>query len=390
MKQIYLDNSATTPVRKEVLTEMLPYFSKKYGNPSSFHSKGLEARNAVEDARKRVALVLNCKPEEVIFTSGGTESINLALKGAAFANRSKGEHIITSKIEHHAVIEACKYLEKKGFKITYLDVDKNGLVNPADVEKAITDKTILVSIIYANNEIGTIEPIREIGAICRKKKALFHSDACQAPDYLDARVSSVNADLLTLNGSKIYGPKGVGILYVKNGVKVEPLMHGGGQEHGLRSGTENVPAIIGFARALELAQKEREKESRRLIKLRDNLIKGLLRIKGTKLNGDAVKRLPNNICVSFSAIEGESIVLHLNEKGIFASTGSACSSRKLEVSHVLQAIGLSHEESHGSIRFSLGRETKESDIRHVIRIMPKIVEKLRKISPIAAKHGEKK
>ncbi len=382
IKGIYFDNAATTPVDKKVLNEMLPYFSSKYGNPASFHNKGKEARDAVENARTRVAKILNCKPKEIIFTGSGTESINFALKGIAFANRSKGNHIITSEIEHHAVLHTCEFLEKNGFEITYLKVDKFGLVNPKDVEAAITDKTILVSIIYANNEIGTIEPIAKIGKICRQKKVYFHTDACQAAGTLDLNVSNLNADLMTLNGSKIYGPKGVGILYLKEGIEIEPLIHGGGQEFGLRSGTENVPSIVGFAKALEISQKKRKKESERLTKLKNTLIAGLLKIPKTRLNGHPTERLPNNVNISFLDIEGEAMLLYLNEKKVYASTGSACASKSLETSHVLKAIGLPYEASHGSLRFSLGKHTTLAEIKYLLKIMPEIVETLRKISPL--------
>jgi cysteine desulfurase len=361
---------------------MIPYFKEKYGNPSSMHHKGLEARNAIEGARKKIALSLNCKAEEIIFTGGGTESVNLAIKGVAFANKKNGNHIITSKFEHHAVLEACKYLEKNGFEVSYLGVSREGMVNPADVERAITDKTILVSVMYANNEIGTIQPVREIGEVCRRKGVLFHTDACQAAGYLDIKASNLNADMMSLNGSKIYGPKGVGILFVKSGVSLEPIIHGGGQEKGLRSGTENVPAIVGFAKALELVQSEREREGARLLKLREMLIDGLLKIPKSRLNGSRKKRLPNNANITFLDVEGEAMLLHLSEKGVCASTGSACSSTSLEASHVLTAIGVKPEAAHGSVRFSLGRETKERDIRYLLKIMPEIVEKLRKISPI--------
>lgn len=391
MKQIYLDNAATTHVDKEVLKEMTKYFSVKYGNPGSFHSKGLEAKEAVDDSRKKIADILNCQTEEIIFTSGGTESVNLAIKGIAFANKSKGNHIITSKIEHHAVLYSCEYLEKNGFDVTYIDVDKYGLVNPEDVKKAITDKTILISIMYANNEIGTIEPIKKIGEIAKAKRIYFHTDACQAGS-MNLDVLDLNVDLMTLNSGKIYGPKGAGLLYVKKGVKIEPLLHGGGQEFGLRSGTENVPGIVGFAKALELVQKNKEKENKRLIKLRDYLIRNILKkIPKTILNGHLTERLPNNVNVSFLDIEGEAIVLHLNEYGIYASTGSACTSKSLEPSHVITAIGLPYEASHGSIRFSLGKETEMEDIKYVLKVLPGIVKSLRKISPVKLniKHFER-
>lgn len=378
--EIYLDNAATTQIRKEVLASMEPYLSEMYGNPSSMHKLGLEANSAVSDSREKIAGILNCSPGEIIFTSGGTESVNLAIKGVAFAHK-KG-HIITQKTEHHAVLHACEWLEKNGFEVTELGVDKFGLVNPRDVESAIRKDTILVTVMYANNEIGTIQPIKEIAEICKKRKVLFHTDACQAAGYMDLDVKSLGIDLLTLNGSKIYGPKGIGILYVKKGTNITPLLHGGGQEFGIRSGTENVPSIVGLAKALELAQKEKYSESRKLAKLRDKLIAELLKIPNSQLNGHATKRLPNNANVSFYGVEGESVLLMLNEKGVFASTGSACSAKSIEASHVLLAIGLPHELAHGSIRFSLGRNTSEKDLGYVLHILPKVIENLRGMSPV--------
>ncbi|MDP1695675.1 MAG: cysteine desulfurase NifS [archaeon] len=389
MKEIYADNAATTKMREEVIIEMKKFYSVEYGNPSSFHYRGLEAKRAVENARKKVAEILNCKEDEIVFTGGGTESINFALKGIAFANREKGMHIITSKIEHPAVLNSCKWLEKQGFEVSYIDVDENGIVKLDELKNNIREDTILISMMSANNEIGVIQPIGEIGKIARDKEIYFHTDACQIAGALDIDVSKLRVDLLTLNGSKIYGPKGIGILYIKQGTNIEPLIHGGGQERGLRGGTENVPAIVGFAKALELAQDERLKGNERLIKLRDKLIDSLLKIKDTKLNGHRTNRLPNNVNISFFDIEGESILLHLNEKEIYASTGSACSSHNLEPSHVLLAIGLSHDIAHGSIRFSLGRDIKEEDIEYIIEIMHKIVENLRKISPVKIKGGLK-
>ncbi len=382
MKSIYFDNAATTPVRKEVFTAMKPYFSTYFGNPSSLHAKGLEARDAVEEARKLIAEILNCATDELIFTSGGTESVNLAIKGIAFA-RKKG-HIITQKTEHDAVLETCKWLEKQGFELTYLNVDEFGLVKPEQVEKHIRKDTILVSIMYANNEIGTIQPIKEIAEVCRKHEVLFHTDACQAAGYLDMDVKNLGIDLMTINGSKIYGPKGVGLLFIKKGIEIEPLLHGGGQEYGLRSGTENVPAIVGFAKALELAQKEKVTEVQRLTALQDRLVSGLQRIADSKLNGHPQKRLPNNVNVSIYGVEGEAVLLMLNEKGICASTGSACSTKSLEASHVLLAMGMSHEMAHGSLRFSLGKHTKEKDISRLMKVLPGIVKKLRDMSPIKA------
>lgn len=382
MKETYLDNSATTPTDPRVLEEMLPFLSDIYGNPSSFHSKGKEAKDAVDSAREKVAKILNCSSKEIIFTSGGTESINFALKGIAFANREKGNHIITSKIEHHAVLETCAYLEKNGFEITYVNVDKYGFVSPIDIKNAITDKTILISIMYANNEIGTIEPIEEIGAIAREKGIYFHTDACQAAGSFELDVNKLNVDLLTINGSKIYGPKGVGILYKKSGIDIEPLIHGGGQEFNLRSGTENVSSIVGFAKALEIAQSEMKENNFRMTGLRDYLIHGLLKIPKSRLNGHPKQRLPNNVNVSFLDVEGEAMLLYLNEKGIYASTGSACTSQSLETSHVLAAIGLPYEASHGSLRFSLGKNTKIDDIDYLLKVLPDVINTLRKISPL--------
>ena len=381
MKNIYLDYAATTPIREEVLLEMLPYFSEKYGNPGSFHSKGLEAKNALDNARQEIASLLNCSTKEIIFTSGGTESINLAIKGIALANKEKN-HIITSKIEHPAVLNSCAYLEEIGFKVSYLDVDKYGKVNPKDVENSINERTSLVSIMYANNEIGTIEPIKEIAEICKKKGVLFHTDACQAAGCLNLDIKYLGVDLLTINGSKIYGPKGIGMLYLREGIEIVPLVHGGGQESRLRSGTENVPYIVGFAKALEIAQKNKDKENARLSELRDYLIAKLLKIPKSRLNGHSTERLPNNVNISFMDVEGEAMLLYLNEMNIYASTGSACASKSLEPSHVLRAIGLSYEGAHGSIRFTLGKDSVKEYLDRVADAMPGIVKKLKKISPV--------
>jgi len=380
-KRIYMDHAASTPVREEVLKVMMPYFSEKFGNASSLHAFGREARDAIEEARAKIAKLINAEPQEIIFTSGGTESDNTAIKEITFSNRDKGNHIITSKIEHDAVMQSCKLLEKMGFKVTYLNVDKNGIVNPKDVEKAITKQTILVSIMNANNEIGTIQPIAEIGKICKAKGIYFHTDAVQTFCKLPVDVKAMNIDLLSASAHKIYGPKGVGFLYVRKGTHIGPLLHGGGHEFGLRSGTENVAGIVGFAAAAELAHAEMTSENSRLKKLRDNLIKGILKIEDSILNGHATLRLANNVNVSFARIEGEAIVLHLDKHGIAASTGSACSSKSLEPSHVLLALGLTHMQAHGSLRLTLGKENTEKDIKHALSILPKIVEDLRKISP---------
>ena len=382
-QRVYMDHAATTPVDSEVLKEMQPYFREKFGNASSMHSFGQEARDAIEVARAIIARMINANHEEIIFTSRGTEADNMAIKEIAFVNRTRTKnHIITTKIEHDAVIESCKLLEKMGFEVTYLDVDKDGLVKPVDVEKAITDKTILVSIMHANNEIGTIEPIAEIGRICREKRVYFHTDAVQTFGKLPIDVKKMNIDLLSASSHKIYGPKGVGFLYVKKGTKIGALMHGGGHKFGLRSGTENVPGIVGMAKAAEIASKNIFEENQRLCKLRNFMTTELLKIPGTRLNGHPSLRLANNINISFSRIEGEGILLHLDNFGIAASTGSACSSKSLEPSHVLLALGLSHIEAHGSLRLTLGKSNTEKDAEYVLKVLPKIVKDLRKLSPL--------
>ena len=396
-KEIYLDHAATTPLAKEVLKEMIPYFSENYGNPGSFHRKGLTAKTAVDEAREKIASILNCSPEEIIFTSGGTEGDNLAVKGTAFARRGEGTHLITTKIEHKAILEPCRYLEKEfGFKTSYLSVDKYGLVTAEQVKKALTAETALVSVMYANNEVGTIEPIAEIGEMIEQEnkirekrgwpKVYFHTDACQAANHLTLDVKRLKVDLMTLNGGKIYGSKGTGLLYVRKGINLHPLLHGGGQEGGLRSGTEDVGGIAGLAKALELAERMKTKENARLVKLREKLISGIKqRIPHALLSGHAVKRLANNIHFCFPGIEGESLILHLNEKGIYAATGSACNSRELKPSYVLLALGISKKVVHGSLRLTLGRDTAEKDIDYVLEVLPPIVEMLRKISPVKVK-----
>lgn len=378
MRRIYLDHAATTPVAKEVLEAMQPFFSQKFGNASSVHTLGREAREAIEKSREIIEKKLNAKDHRVIFTSGGTESNNFAIKGIGFANREKGKHIITTKIEHDCVLNSCKWLEKQGFEITYLPVDKEGFVNPDDVEKAIRKDTILVSVMHANNEIGTIEPIEEIGKICSEHDVYFHTDACQSFTKVPIDLEKQNIDLITINAHKIYGPKGIGALVIRKGIKIDPLLHGGGHEFGFRSGTENVPGIVGFAKAVEIA-KERDVEH--MTKLRDMLIEGALEIEDSRLNGPRKKRLCNNTNFSFKFIEGESLVLHLDAKGICASTGSACSSHSLEPSHVLLAIGLTPEEAHGSIRMTVGRENTEEEIKYTLEVLEEAVNKLREISP---------
>jgi len=378
---IYLDHAATSPVRKEVIEEMLPYFSRKYGNASSLYAMGREAREAMEKAREQVAAVIGSNPNDVYFTSGGSESDNTALKGIALANKDKGDHIITSSIEHDAVLNTCKFLEENGFRVTYLPVDRYGFVDCADVEKAITKKTILISVMHANNEIGTIEPMANIGEIAQEHGVYFHTDAVQTFGKIPIDVEKMGIDLLSISSHKVYGPKGVGALYVRKGVNIRPLIHGGGHERGLRSGTENVAGIVGFGKAAELAEKDRAVEAGREIKLRDRLIRGVLKIRNSYLNGHPTIRLPNNANFYFKFIEGEGLVLDLDGYGIAASTGSACSSKTLEPSHVLLAIGLRPEEAHGSLRLTLGRETKDKDIDYVLKVLPKAVERLRKISP---------
>ena len=375
MTPLYLDHASTTPVDPAVLKAMQPYFSKIYANPSSIHAAGQEAKEAVEEARKKVAEILHCLPEEIIFTSGGTESINLALKGIAL-QKKKG-HIITSQIEHPAVLETCRYLERKGYKVTYLPVDKFGLVSPAEVKKALRSETILISIMYANNEIGTIEPILEIGKLAQLYKIPFHTDACQTGS-LELDVEKLKVDMLTLNGSKIYGPKGIGILFKKKNVLFEPLHHGGGQEFGVRSGTENVAGIVGFAKAFELIQTEKTKENKRLQQLRDYfIVEVLTKISDSFLSGHPTKRLPNNAHFCFAGVEGEAVVRHLSQKGICVSSGSACSAQEIEVSHVLKAIKAAH--ALGGVRFSLGKETTKEELKYVLKVLKEVVGSLRKV-----------
>lgn len=378
--RVYLDHAATTPVDEEVLKAMEEFFNKKFGNASSLHSWGREAREALEESREKVAKLINADANEIIFTGSGTESDNLAIKGIAY-KQGKG-HIITSRIEHPAVLETCKYLEKKGFDVTYLPVDKYGLVDPKQVEEAIRDDTILISIMHANNEIGTIEPIEEIGKIAKKHGIPFHTDAVQSVGKIEVDVKKLNVDLLSMSSHKIYGPKGVGALFVKHGTKIEPILHGGGHEHGLRSSTENIAGIVGFAKACELAKKRLHEDAEKMKKLRDKIIKETLKIEESYLTGHPEKRLPNNASFYFKGIEGESLVLMLDAKGIATSTGSACSSKKLQASHVLLAIGIKPEDAHGSLRVTLGRENSEEEIDYFLEVLPQVVEELRKISPL--------
>jgi cysteine desulfurase len=385
MNPIYMDYAATTPTDQRVVEAMLPYFGEIYGNPSSLHGFGQEARAAMEGARAKIAAFLGAKPAEIVFTSGGTESDNFAIKGVAWANRKKGDHVITSAIEHHAVLETCRFLEKEGFRVTYLPVDGDGLVDPADVVKAITDRTILISIMHANNEIGTIQPIAEIGRIAKEKGICFHTDAVQTFGHLPFTVDELNIDLLSASAHKLYGPKGMGLLYIRKGTRITPLVHGGDQESGRRASTQNVPGIVGFGKAVELAAATLHEEVVRLTSLRDRFIQGIFeRLDGIRLNGHPARRLPNNINLSVESIEGEGMILSLDMMGIACSTGSACSSSSLEPSHCLLAIGLPHELSHGSLRFSLGMYTKEGDIDAVLEALPQVVGRLRAMSPLYA------
>ncbi len=387
---IYLDHAATTPVRPEVLEAMLPYFSGKFGNSSSIYSLAQEARKAVDESRLSVARILNCRPNEVIFTSGGSESDNTAVKGVALASQQWGNHIVTTAIEHHGVLHTCQFLEKFGFEITYLPVDADGLVHPEALGAALTSRTVLVSIMYANNEIGTVQPIAELAravkaqAAALGKRIPFHTDAVQAPGALSIDVDELGVDLLSLSSHKFYGPKGAGVLYVRRGTPLLPQQQGGSQERYRRAGTENNPGIVGTAKALELAVAEQETERRRLIALRDRTINAIMqRIPRVRLNGHPTERLPNNINFSFESVEGEPILLGLDMAGICASSGSACTSASLEPSHVLVALGLSADIAHASLRLTLGRDTTDADIDYLMDTLPGIVERLRALSPLA-------
>jgi cysteine desulfurase len=385
MKKLYFDYAATTQVDPRVVKAMEPYFGKDFGNASSLYSMGQQARLAMENSRKKIAGIINADPSEIIFTSGGTEADNLALIGVAMANKDRGKHIITSRVEHKAVIESCVFLEKHGFRITYLDVDKYGIIKMDQLRKSISKDTILVSVMHVNNEIGTIEPIKDIGNICRENGIYFHTDAVQSFCKIPIDVEKMNIDLLSTSSHKIYGPKGVGMLYVRNGIKIEPLMHGGGHESGRRSGTENVSGIVGFAKASELAVKEMGKETKRLTTIRKRLVKEITKIPNSHLNGHPEKRIPGNANFRFDFIEGEALILKLDMLGIEASTGSACSSRDLKASYVLTSIGLSPKEAHGSLRITMGRFTREKDIDYLIENVPKVVKELRKLSPFKNK-----
>jgi cysteine desulfurase len=383
MKRIYMDNAATTSTDVEVVEAMKPFFTQKYGNPNSIHSFGQEAREAVEEAREKIARLIGANPSEIVFTAGGTEADNYAIKGIAWANQKKGNHIITSQIEHHAVLHSCQFLEKHGFKVTYLKVDKYGLIDPEDVKKAITDQTILVTIMHANNEIGTIEPIKEIGKIVKEAGIYFHTDSVQTTGHIPIEVNDLGVDMLSISGHKLYGPKGVGALYLRKGTKIVNLIDGGAQEKNRRAGTENVTGMVGLGKAVELAEKRLAGgEVDKVVKLRDKLITGIIdQIENVRLNGHSTKRLPGNVNICFEFIEGESMLLNLDMKGVAASSGSACTSGSLEPSHVLLAIGLPPEIAHGSLRLTLGKDNTEEDIDYVLDILPKIIEKLRALSP---------
>jgi cysteine desulfurase len=391
MRTVYLDHAAATPLDPQVREALLPYLGELYGNPSSFHSSGKDAKDAVDDARVRISKTINVRPDEILFTSGGTESDNLAVLGYARANRTLGNHLITTAFEHQAVLEAMIHLEKKeGFEVTYLQPDRDGMISVQQVVEALRPDTILVSIMHANNEIGTIQPISEIGNAIRKFRdtnktafPVFHTDACQSIGYIDVNQETLHVDLLTCNGSKLYGPKGVGALFVKRGIKLQPLQFGGAQERGWRPGTENVAGIVGLAKAMEIAYAKRAVETQRLTVLRDTLIEGIKqRVPKVRLNGHATNRLPNNVNISFMDIEGEALLLYLDAVGIYASTGSACTSASLDPSHVILSLGFPYEVAHGSLRFSLGRGTTKEDIEYVLDVLPPLVEKLRSLSPV--------
>ena len=382
-QQIYLDHASTTPMRPEVLEAMLPFFREQYGNPSSIYQIGREARKALDSSRDLVAAMMGADAQEIIFTAGGSEADNLAIKGAAFARRHRGNHIITSAIEHPAVLDTCRYLEKHGFEVTFLPVDAQGLVHPAAVAAAIRPETIMVSIMHANNEIGTIQPIAEISEILREKSILFHTDAVQTVGHIPVNVKDLGVDLLSLSAHKFYGPKGVGALYVRRGVRLDPLINGGGQERNRRAGTENVAGIVGLATALELAIAEIDSVTEHLRPLQDKLITRVLGVvPHTRLNGHREQRLPGNVSLCFEFIEGESLLLNLDMHGIAASSGSACTSGSLEPSHVLLALGLPHEIAHGSLRLTLGKDTTEAEIDTVVEVLPGIVDRLRQMSPL--------
>ncbi|AFS78341.1 cysteine desulfurase IscS [Gottschalkia acidurici 9a] len=385
-RQIYMDNAATTPMKQEVLDAMIPYFKEKFGNASSIYRIGREARKTLEESREKVASALGATSKEIYFTSGGSEADNWAIKGVAYANKEKGNHIITTKIEHHAVLHTCEYLEKDGFEVTYLDVDEYGLIDLDELKRAIRKETILITIMFANNEIGTIQPIKEIGQIAKENNIYFHTDAVQAIGNVAIDVKDMNIDLLSISGHKIYGPKGIGALYIKAGVKIHPIIYGGAQERRRRAGTENIPSIVGLAKAIEIANEKLEEHTNKLLKLREKLIKDISdKIDYIKLNGHPEKRLAGNVNFSFEFIEGEALLLSLDMVGIAGSSGSACTSGSLDPSHVLMALGLPHEIAHGSLRLSLGDFNTEEEIDYVVENLVTIVDRLRQMSPLYEK-----
>lgn len=387
MRKVYFDHSATTATAPEVASQMVEYMTNTFGNPSSVHAFGREAKKAVIHARKQVADLIGANPDEILFTSGGTEGDNMALRGIAEANKKRGNHIITTQIEHHAILHTCEALEKEGYRVTYLPVDEYARINPQDVADAICDDTILISVMFANNEVGTIQPIAEIGKIAKEKGIYFHTDAVQAVGNYPIDVNEYGIDLLTISSHKFHGPKGIGALYIRKGVRIKPILFGGAQEKTLRPGTENTPGIVGLGKAAELAQAELTDKINRVQKLRDKLIAGITeRIPEAKLNGHPTLRMPGNVNFSFRYIEGESLLLNLDIKGIAASSGSACTSGSLDPSHVLLAMGITHEIAHGSLRLSLGRENTEEDVDYCLEVLPEIVARLRSMSPLY--HGK--
>ncbi len=386
MRKVYLDHSATTPVRPEVLEAMLPYLKDRFGNASSIHSFGREAKVALEESREKVAEILGATPSEVYFTSGGTESDNLAIKGVAFASRNKGRHVITSQIEHHAVLESCGFLAKEGFEITYLPVDSFGLIDPEDLRKALRDDTVLVSIMHANNEVGTIQPIEELSQAAKEKGIYFHTDAVQSLGKLPIDVSKLAVDLISMSGHKIYGPKGVGAIYIRKGTRITPWAHGGHHERSRRAGTENVPGIVGFTRALELLNAEMEDHKRHTGNLAQTLYRKLVdTIPDVVMHGHPQKRIPNILSLSFKGVEGESVILSLDLKGVAVASGSACTSGTLEPSHVLSAMKVAPDIAQGALRFSFGRDNTMDDVDYVAGLLPEIIQRLRSISPLYVK-----
>jgi len=382
MNRIYLDHAATTPMRREVIEAMQPYLSQYFGNPSSLHHFGKEAANAINDAREKVAQILSARPDEIVFVSGGTESDNLAVLGVAYANRDRGKHIITTQIEHYAVLEPCRFLEREGWRVTYLPVDRSGMVDPEDVREAITDETVLISVMHANNEIGTLQPLKEIGILAKERGAYFHTDAVQTFSHIPIQVDEIHADLLSFSGHKFYGPKGVGGLYVRKGTAITPYLHGGYQEFRLRAGTENVAGIMGVGKAAQLATLEMDAQTAYITALRDRLVKSLLEIEGVRLNGHPSQRLPNNINITAELVDGEAMLINLDFKGIAVSTGSTCTAASKGPSHVLTAIGLSYEDARSALRITLGKDNTEQEIEYFLEVFKDVLSNLRKMSPV--------